>query len=347
MNQSELMFIDAAHWEMLAVEPTGDLKAIKRAYARQIRTYNPEEHPERFIQIREAYEAITTILEDWRDFQPVLEEHTDLDCGVAESEDSGSKIEHAGQPEFDPNFDPLPAFGENFQNQINRALQSDRGDLAVQTLEQLIRSHSKSGIARQRVYQAIMRATLEGKLSDAMVCYFGWHWFFANHSFQFNFQADPEELAQFADLLYQAMTDPIGQVVATIEKNLDRIANETALALIRKSLENPQFDQLEMRSQFRLALIRVLAPRCRQFSNLAILELNDMLNLANVNDCQDNEDWQCLRILLQNVDDARAGTRLSDVGREKFDDYQVKFAIFLFLFVLLGFMVLNWSKIFY
>ncbi len=42
-------------WEILGIEPTTDLKTIKKAYAKLVKQYNPEEHPEEFQRIYAAY----------------------------------------------------------------------------------------------------------------------------------------------------------------------------------------------------------------------------------------------------------------------------------------------------
>lgn len=44
-------------WEILGIEPTKDKKAIKRAYAAQTKVVHPEEKPEEFKRLREAYQA--------------------------------------------------------------------------------------------------------------------------------------------------------------------------------------------------------------------------------------------------------------------------------------------------
>lgn len=39
-------------WEILGIEPTSDKKEIKRAYAKILKQYHPEENPEEFKQIQ-------------------------------------------------------------------------------------------------------------------------------------------------------------------------------------------------------------------------------------------------------------------------------------------------------
>ncbi|KRG13154.1 DUF1266 domain-containing protein [Lederbergia galactosidilytica] len=44
-------------WETLEIEPTDDLKAIKKAYAKALKTYHPEEDPVGYQRLREAYDS--------------------------------------------------------------------------------------------------------------------------------------------------------------------------------------------------------------------------------------------------------------------------------------------------
>lgn len=46
----------ANYWEVLGIEPTRDRGAIKRAYAKQSQTCHPEENPEAFQLLQEAYQ---------------------------------------------------------------------------------------------------------------------------------------------------------------------------------------------------------------------------------------------------------------------------------------------------
>lgn len=43
-------------WKVLGIEPTSDKKEIKKAYARLLKQYHPEENPEEFKQIQTAYQ---------------------------------------------------------------------------------------------------------------------------------------------------------------------------------------------------------------------------------------------------------------------------------------------------
>lgn len=43
-------------WQQLGIEPTNDIKEIKRAYAKQLQIYHPEEDAEGYQALREAYD---------------------------------------------------------------------------------------------------------------------------------------------------------------------------------------------------------------------------------------------------------------------------------------------------
>ena len=44
-------------WTVLGLEATKDVSAIKRAYAERAKTCHPEEDPEGFMKLRQAYQA--------------------------------------------------------------------------------------------------------------------------------------------------------------------------------------------------------------------------------------------------------------------------------------------------
>lgn len=50
-------------WQLLGVEPGSDRKTIKRAYTRLLKEVHPEEKPDEFMQLRQAYEWALSTLE--------------------------------------------------------------------------------------------------------------------------------------------------------------------------------------------------------------------------------------------------------------------------------------------
>lgn len=47
-------------WETLGIEPTTDVKLIRRRYAELVRLYHPEDQPEIYQEIVEAYQKALT-----------------------------------------------------------------------------------------------------------------------------------------------------------------------------------------------------------------------------------------------------------------------------------------------
>ena len=55
-------------WEILGIEPTDDMRMIKRAYAKKCKIYHPETHPEEFQLLHQSYKkALTMIRSDKED----------------------------------------------------------------------------------------------------------------------------------------------------------------------------------------------------------------------------------------------------------------------------------------
>ncbi len=46
------------NWEILGMEPTEDIEAVKKAYAEKSKQYHPETHPDQFNQLHQAYKSI-------------------------------------------------------------------------------------------------------------------------------------------------------------------------------------------------------------------------------------------------------------------------------------------------
>lgn len=79
-------------WQVLELAPTDDERAIKRAYAAKLRHNKPDQHPEGFRQLREAYEQALDIRLYYADF---IDYDADDDESEEESETEESQEKFA------------------------------------------------------------------------------------------------------------------------------------------------------------------------------------------------------------------------------------------------------------
>lgn len=95
-------------WEILGISPTDNLKEIKRAYAAKSREVHPEEHPEEFKALHEAYEmalalakrqAIPTV-EPAREVEPQGEVEVEEEDDLVERVETAT-VEEQGYTETD------------------------------------------------------------------------------------------------------------------------------------------------------------------------------------------------------------------------------------------------------
>ncbi len=101
-------------WSILELEPTQDVETIRGAYARQTHKYHPEEDPDGFLRLRQAYQAA---LAQARGAAPAPASPPEQDRDAEEQTAPGADQEDAGwvlpdlPPEEGPNpFQDHPAF---------------------------------------------------------------------------------------------------------------------------------------------------------------------------------------------------------------------------------------------
>ncbi|TVX95080.1 J domain-containing protein [Cohnella terricola] len=65
-------------WELLGISRTNDIKAIKRAYAKQLKVHHPEDDPEGYQMLREAYDKVSSIAKRNRADIPMISDPPDI-----------------------------------------------------------------------------------------------------------------------------------------------------------------------------------------------------------------------------------------------------------------------------
>lgn len=115
-------------WDILEIEATQDIKSIKKAYARKLKQYHPEDDPTGYQQLREAYDEATRYAKnaanylyiqlpenEWAESEenlaeenaPVFNQVRNLDDSQVETLDVKPRplyeetLEGAGQPDFE------------------------------------------------------------------------------------------------------------------------------------------------------------------------------------------------------------------------------------------------------
>jgi len=83
-------------WDILGIEPSADVKAIRAAYSEKVREYHPEDDPEGFMRLRSAYKmAIQISSANFdRPAAPYYKEHEAQAEAVTQNQ-------YIGPPEFD------------------------------------------------------------------------------------------------------------------------------------------------------------------------------------------------------------------------------------------------------
>ncbi|MCB1586505.1 MAG: DnaJ domain-containing protein [Xanthomonadales bacterium] len=80
-------------WKILNIDPTSDKKIIKKAYALLIKTYSPDEHPEKFKEIQLAYQ-LALELSKFGIIRPIaIKDTPDIEKTFKTNEDVDVKVE--------------------------------------------------------------------------------------------------------------------------------------------------------------------------------------------------------------------------------------------------------------
>tara|TARA_Y100000296_G_C5172304_1_gene257992 strand:+ start:1878 stop:3116 length:1239 start_codon:yes stop_codon:yes gene_type:complete len=151
-------------WIILDIESTADKKAVKRAYLRKLKSVNPEEDQQGFMQVREAYDRVLALIDQgtFHDETPIeespLSEQAHLSPDAAAEQDSSAYQEplpeerahikaEAVSDEMQAFFDKLDL---NHDRQDSEAKVNSTSDAATVSME--LASDADSKFERAKAY---------------------------------------------------------------------------------------------------------------------------------------------------------------------------------------------------
>lgn len=114
-------------WSILGIEPTKDVREIKKQYARKLKTCHPEDNPEEFIELEKAYHSAIEYAKSSHVHEEIQEEYQDeIQDKENQSEDVGfynNKYEHIDTiKEIDELFkSDILLDGISYEKQVNQS----------------------------------------------------------------------------------------------------------------------------------------------------------------------------------------------------------------------------------
>lgn len=115
-------------WEILGIEETTDIKAIKKAYAKQVRNCHQEDEPERWQELHEAYKLASDYAKRCNDNNDTLPFTPDAIIG---HEDVGEVAESMRAVENQEQISPLEAEPDQYV-ELFKKLEKEKGNLDKQ-----------------------------------------------------------------------------------------------------------------------------------------------------------------------------------------------------------------------
>lgn len=117
---------------LLEMEPTDDKRAIKKAYARLVRQYHPEEYPEKWKEIHDAYVAALDMAD--ASMQEAETPEQSVGSGLPETEDTGG-LEDA--EELDSLFETVGELSAR-QKEARQEEQRQASEKLMQDIQELL-----------------------------------------------------------------------------------------------------------------------------------------------------------------------------------------------------------------
>ena len=97
-------------WSILGIQPTNNLKDIKRAYAKQSKVYHPEDDPENFQRLQKAYQEALA-------WQKSHSENEDMEAVIGHKQADGSVVGLVSASQLEDSFKQAADASKSRQNQ--------------------------------------------------------------------------------------------------------------------------------------------------------------------------------------------------------------------------------------
>ena len=97
-------------WSILGIQPTNNLKDIKRAYAKQSKVYHPEDDPENFQRLQKAFQEALA-------WQKSHSENEDMDAVIGHKQADGSVVSLVSASQLEASFKQTADASKSSQNQ--------------------------------------------------------------------------------------------------------------------------------------------------------------------------------------------------------------------------------------
>lgn len=141
-------------FQILEIEPCDDLKTIKRAYAKKVREVHPEDDPQGFLRIQEAYEFLKNNQTPSHNFQDNYHEEKTND-----DDNSASTIE---EPDYEKILEPQNEVKESPYDYEDILLQeAQRQYLEKKTLEELQKILEQKIVSKNKLFQFLNQPSLQ------------------------------------------------------------------------------------------------------------------------------------------------------------------------------------------
>lgn len=224
-------------WQHLGIAATQDPKVIRRAYARQAKKLHPEEHPQQFQALRDAYE------------QALAQAHGGAKPKAALLETSPEQ-----QEEPSPTLTQTPveaAFARFWEKQA-------RGD-QDEALQQLSRWWFNPSLNPQWQYQfnrLLLDAVLDQGIQPKILAELVWTLYWPRDDLKFEVMANNRRKFMFREKIRQALEVGLWDVRFEFNKHLAQGDAAAAFSYLESVWHAPEFDHVGKRGLLRLLFLR-------------------------------------------------------------------------------------------